>query len=83
MGFDELGQSSMRVNRSLIRSTITKYFRNAKGVAINNKTELSTPQLNKADGKRNRKIRNFYIGLLFVIILVMGVVLWLTLNVKH
>jgi hypothetical protein len=77
MGFDELGQSSMRNNRSLLRSTIGKYFRNAKGMAVNTKTELSAPRLKDADGQRHRKIRSVYIGLLIVIIIVIGTVLWL------
>jgi hypothetical protein len=77
MGFDELGQSSMRNNRSLLRSTMSKYFRNAKGIALNTKTELSASRLRDADGHRRRKIRSIYIGLLVVIIIVIGTVLWL------
>ncbi|HLF63935.1 MAG TPA: hypothetical protein VI603_09285 [Saprospiraceae bacterium] len=77
MGFEEFGQSSMRSNRSLLKSTMSKYFRNEKGIAVNDKTELSVPRLKVAGGKRNRIMLNIYLVLLFIVVLIIAFVLFL------
>lgn len=51
MGFDEFGQTSMRNNRSLLRSTLQKYFRGEKGVAANEKEDPGILKRNSADAK--------------------------------
>lgn len=68
MGFDELGRSSMKSNRSLIRSTLTKYFRNARGFAVGEKTELSAAGTKIADRKRHRK--EFFVWMMLIGIIV-------------
>lgn len=77
MGFEEYGQSSIRSNRSLLKSTLSKYFRNEKGIAVNDKTELSAQRRKVAEGKRNRKVLGAYLVVLFILLVIITCVLLL------
>lgn len=72
MGFDELSQTSLRNNRSLLRGTINKYFRSGKGFPVNEKTELSVRRRKNADTKRRARTNIFFL------LLVLGFVLMIT-----
>ena len=67
MGFDEFGSKSQE-NRALLRSTVDKYFRNPKGVATNEKTDLTPSQRKSADLSRTRAVRLIYIWFILILI---------------
>lgn len=74
MGFDEHGQSSMRSNRSLLRSTLHKYFRGERRFALNEKSDLGMRQIKDANAKKQfalmKGYRVFLIAVFLVIILI-------------
>lgn len=72
MGFEELSQTSVRNNRSLLRSTIDKYFLTAKILPIKDKTELSVSRKTRADIKRKAGITAFYLVLIFCLIVMIA-----------
>jgi len=71
MGFDELGKQSIKSNRSLIRSVLTRHFRNEKGFPAEKKKDLSPFRKRIADEKRRRKELLFLI--LFVCFLLISI----------
>ena len=76
MGFDELGKQSIQNNRSLIRSVLTRHFRNEKRFSSEKKKDLSPFRRHVADEKRKQSELLFLVLFLsFVLISIVCVFL--------
>jgi len=77
MGFDELGKQSIQNNRSLIRSVLTRHFRNEKGFPAEKKKDLSPFRRRVADEKRKHKELLFLVLFLCFLLISIACVLLL------
>jgi hypothetical protein len=75
MGFIEHARISFNNNRSMLRSTVDKYFRGPHRLAVNEKTDLAKAKLHFANAERNRRIflayLTFALAALVVLILIL------------